>query len=99
MLTNHNSAIVPFFNEKNFASYDQNHFVISIKISNFAPQFRFTELIGNANNTKPLINNNLMATKIRLQRHGHKNYAFYPIVIADSRAPRDGRFIERIGSY
>lgn len=40
-----------------------------------------------------------MATKIRLQRHGHKNYAFYPIVVADSRAPRDGRFIERIGSY
>lgn len=37
--------------------------------------------------------------KIRLQRHGRKNYAFYPIVIADSRAPRDGRFIERIGSY
>ncbi len=35
-----------------------------------------------------------MATKIRLQRHGRKNYAFYPIVIADSRAPRDGRFIE-----
>ncbi len=40
-----------------------------------------------------------MATKIRLQRHGRKNYAFYPIVIADSRAPRDGRFIYRIGSY
>ncbi|MBD5231991.1 MAG: 30S ribosomal protein S16 [Bacteroidales bacterium] len=40
-----------------------------------------------------------MATKIRLQRHGRKGYAFYPIVIADSRAPRDGRFIERIGSY
>ena len=40
-----------------------------------------------------------MATKIRLQRHGHKNYAFCPIVIADSRAPRDGKFIERIGSY
>ena len=40
-----------------------------------------------------------MATKLRLQRHGRKNYAFYPIVIADSRAPRDGRFIERIGSY
>ncbi|MGM9871249.1 MAG: 30S ribosomal protein S16 [Muribaculaceae bacterium] len=40
-----------------------------------------------------------MATKIRLQRRGHKDYAFYPIVIADSRAPRDGRFIERIGSY
>ena len=40
-----------------------------------------------------------MATKIRLQRHGRKNYAFYPIFIADSRAPRDGKFIERIGSY
>ena len=40
-----------------------------------------------------------MATKIRLQRHGRKDYAFYPIVIADSRAPRDGKFIERIGSY
>ncbi len=40
-----------------------------------------------------------MATKIRLQRHGRKGHAFYPIVIADSRAPRDGKFIERIGSY
>jgi small subunit ribosomal protein S16 len=40
-----------------------------------------------------------MATKIRLQRHGRKGYAFYHIVIADSRAPRDGKFIERIGSY
>jgi small subunit ribosomal protein S16 len=40
-----------------------------------------------------------MATKIRLQRHGRKSYAFYKIVVADSRAPRDGKFIERIGSY
>lgn len=40
-----------------------------------------------------------MATKIRLQRHGRKGYAYYHIVVADSRAPRDGRFIERIGSY
>ena len=40
-----------------------------------------------------------MATRIRLQRHGRKGYPFYPIVIADSRAPRDGKFIERIGSY
>ena len=40
-----------------------------------------------------------MATKIRLARHGHKDYAYYHIVIADSRAPRDGKFIERIGSY
>lgn len=40
-----------------------------------------------------------MPAKIRLQRHGRKRYAFYHIVVADSRAPRDGRFIERIGSY
>jgi small subunit ribosomal protein S16 len=40
-----------------------------------------------------------MATRIRLQRHGRKNYAFYSIVIAHSDAPRDGRFIEKIGTY
>lgn len=40
-----------------------------------------------------------MATKIRLARHGHKDYAYYHIVVADSRSPRDGRYIERIGSY
>ena len=40
-----------------------------------------------------------MATKIRLQRGGHKGYAVYRIVIADSRAPRDGKFTEKIGVY
>ena len=40
-----------------------------------------------------------MAVKIRLQRHGKKNFAFFHIVVADTRAPRDGRFIEQIGSY
>ena len=40
-----------------------------------------------------------MATKIRLARHGRKQRAFYHIVIADSKAPRDGKFIEKIGSY
>ena len=40
-----------------------------------------------------------MATKIRLQRNGRKGYAFYSIVIADVRAPRDGKFIEKIGTY
>lgn len=40
-----------------------------------------------------------MATRIRLQRHGRKKRPFYHIVIADGRAPRDGRFIERIGYY
>lgn len=41
----------------------------------------------------------IMATKLRLQRHGRKQRAYYYIVAADSRAPRDGRFIERIGDY
>ena len=36
-----------------------------------------------------------MATKIRLQRNGRKSYAFYSIVIADVRAPRDGKFTEK----
>ena len=40
-----------------------------------------------------------MSVKIRLARHGRKRYAYYHIVVADSRAPRDGRYIERIGSY
>lgn len=40
-----------------------------------------------------------MATRIRLQRHGRKGYAFYSIVIADARAPRDGKFIEKLGTY
>ncbi|EJW96915.1 30S ribosomal protein S16, partial [gut metagenome] len=40
-----------------------------------------------------------MATRIRLQRHGRKSYAFYSIVIADVRAPRDGKFTEKIGTY
>ena len=40
-----------------------------------------------------------MAVKIRLQRKGRKAAPFYHIVIADSRSPRDGRFIEKIGTY
>ncbi len=40
-----------------------------------------------------------MATKIRLQRGGRKSYAFYSIVVADARAPRDGRFTEKLGTY
>ena len=40
-----------------------------------------------------------MATKIRLQRHGKKRAAFYHVVIADERAKRDGKFIEKIGTY
>ncbi|WP_417180028.1 30S ribosomal protein S16, partial [Alistipes putredinis] len=40
-----------------------------------------------------------MPVKIRLARRGKKGYPFYHIVVADSRAPRDGKFIENIGSY
>lgn len=40
-----------------------------------------------------------MAVKIRLARRGKKGYAFYQIVAADSRAPRDGKFIEKLGTY
>lgn len=40
-----------------------------------------------------------MSTKIRLKRMGAKKNPFYRIVVADSRAPRDGRFIEEIGAY
>ena len=40
-----------------------------------------------------------MATRIRLSRHGRKKKAFYHIVVADQRSPRDGRFIEKLGIY
>ena len=40
-----------------------------------------------------------MATRLRLQRRGRRNHPFYQIIVADSRAPRDGRYIERIGSF
>lgn len=40
-----------------------------------------------------------MAVKFRLSRHGSKKKPFYRVVVADSRSPRDGAFIERVGSY
>ena len=40
-----------------------------------------------------------MAVKIRLKRLGSKKNPFYRVVVADSRSPRDGRFIEEIGNY
>jgi small subunit ribosomal protein S16 len=41
----------------------------------------------------------LMSAKIRLQRHGSKKRPFYFIVVADARAPRDGKFIQKLGTY
>ena len=40
-----------------------------------------------------------MAVKIRLARHGAKKYAYYRVVVADSRKPRDGKFIEEVGRF
>lgn len=40
-----------------------------------------------------------MAVKIRLQRHGKKDAAYFHVVVADGRAPRDGKFIEKLGVY
>lgn len=40
-----------------------------------------------------------MAVKIRLQRHGSKKRPFYFIVVADGRSPRDGKFIQKLGTY
>ena len=40
-----------------------------------------------------------MAVKIRLRRMGYKKHPFYRVIVADSRSPRDGRFIDLIGTY
>ncbi|MCJ8499445.1 30S ribosomal protein S16 [Desulfatitalea alkaliphila] len=40
-----------------------------------------------------------MAVKIRLARHGAKKRPYYRIVVADSESPRDGRFLEKVGTY
>lgn len=40
-----------------------------------------------------------MSVKIRLKRHGGKKRPFYRIVVSDSRSPRDGRFIDQVGTY
>jgi len=73
----------------------------------FLPSFAFRWLVKLKKGLylQPLINrtrstNNLkMAVKIRLARRGRKKLARFDVVIADARAPRDGRFIEKIGTY
>lgn len=40
-----------------------------------------------------------MTVRIRLSRHGKKKHPFYRLIVADSRSPRDGRFIEQLGTY
>jgi len=46
-----------------------------------------------------MLNRYLLAVKMSLQRHGSKKRPFYFIVVADGRAPRDGKFIQKIGTY
>src|SRR5574344_545915 len=70
--------------------------IIPEKIRTFAPPLRVNGIIHFYKNKKQ---EKRMATKIRLQRGGRKGYAFYSIVIADVRAPRDGKFTEKIGTY
>ena len=48
---------------------------------------------------EPQFNHKIMSVKIRLQRHGKKQKPFYWIVAADARAKRDGRFLEKLGTY
>ena len=50
-------------------------------------------------NSEGINNNRDMPTRIRLQRKGKKGQPYYHIVVADQRAPRDGKYIERIGAY
>ncbi len=66
---------------------------VKTKSSNFAELLRDNGIIQTY---KYNIKN---GNKIRLQRHGRKSYAFYSIVIADVRAPRDGKFTEKIGTF
>jgi small subunit ribosomal protein S16 len=49
--------------------------------------------------TPQLLNRSAMAVSIRLRREGAKNRPYYKVVVADSRSPRDGKFIEIIGTY
>lgn len=67
--------------------------VIKLKTHKFADPLRDNGIIVKNNKYYK------MPVKIRLSRHGKKGYAFYHIVVADSRAPRDGRFIEKLGTY
>ena len=72
-------------------------FVVQKKSRTFAPLIRVISKFKSLFIKKKYFKR--MATKIRLQRNGRKGYAFYSIVIADVRAPRDGKFTEKIGTY
>lgn len=67
-----------------------------------AHPFRRSEFSADAHssdNSRLDIKEIALAVKIRLARHGAKKYPYYRVVVADSRAPRDGRFICEVGRY
>ncbi len=65
----------------------------------FCTSLKTLSLLGKVKGYGFTYNFNLMSVKIRLQRKGRKKNPFYHIVIADARSPRDGKFIEKIGTY
>src|SRR5699024_10275655 len=70
--------------------------IYSVKKFSFTPD----KITGILLNVEIIIGGgNLMSVKIRLKRMGSKKRPFYRIVVADSRSPRDGRFIETVGTY
>jgi len=64
-------------------------------------KFSFTpaKITGILINVEKILGGVIMSVKIRLKRMGSKKSPFYRIVVADSRSPRDGRFIETVGTY
>lgn len=72
----------------------------SVFIAIFAPHWKPVQLVRKGNGDFLHENESVkMPVKIRLQRKGRKKRPFYHIVVADSRAPRDGKFIEKLGTY
>jgi small subunit ribosomal protein S16 len=74
----------------------KSRFVLPIRLKKINFAVRITETLSFTTQEKFLF---FMAVKIRLQRHGSKKRPFYFIVVADARAPRDGKFIQKIGTY
>ncbi len=75
---------------------DEKFFLINLYIC-IAKFYIFAPL--NNRGREPQINHKIMSVKIRLQRHGKKGKPFYWVVAADARSKRDGRFLEKLGTY
>ena len=75
------------------------HFITSKICSYREYKNRFGMYVGEGKNKLYFLEENKLAVKIRLRRMGKKKAPFYRVVVADSRFPRDGRFIEELGTY